>query len=211
MEETDNKCFQTHRIIGRVEWICLILVLLGSPATSSAQGDGMIILVSILQQLNRVADLSLGFSMASTTNTNGSERVVPLGLQFGTTFSGYKSIGIEADLAIQSKISAGQYEPFNMFEYLFGPRFSTRTGRTTVYGHILAGGVHCWQESPGDTPSTHKGGGFAMAFGGGFDVNMNERVAIRVAQADWIPICEDGYWRKNAVRFGFGIVFRSAK
>jgi hypothetical protein len=202
-----------HRIICRAQWICLISVLLGFPATASAQtGDGMIIFAIFLQQLNKVADLSAGFSMARGTNTPGSERVIPIGLQFGTTIDVHKSLGIDADLAVQSGKPAGSSELFNMFEYLFGPRFSARTRRATVFGHILAGGVKHWQDSPGyEQPATFKGGGFAMAFGGGFDVNVSERIAIRVAQVDWIPIREDGCWINNTVRFGFGIVFRLAK
>jgi len=202
-----------HRVISRGKWICLISVLLGFPATASAQGDGMIIIAACLQQWHKVADLSLGFSMASTTNTPGSESAIPLGLQFGTIINGTKNIGVEADIAIQSRTLAGQNKPFNMFEYLFGPRFSVHAGRTIVFGHILAGGVNHWQDGPRyyEQSSTFKGGGFAMAFGGGFDVNASERIAIRVAQVDWMPIREDGRWITNTVRFGFGIVFRSAK
>jgi hypothetical protein len=201
-----------HRIISRWKWICLISVLLSFPATASAQGDGLIIIAACLQQWHRAADLSLGFSMANTTNTPGSESVIPLGLQFGTIINGTKSVGVEADMAIRSGTLAGQDKPFKMFEYFFGPRLSKHARRTTIFGHILAGGVNHWQASPAyGQPSTFKGGGFAMAFGGGFDVNASERIAIRIAQVDWLPIREDGRWIANTVRFGFGVVFKSAK
>ncbi len=201
-----------HRIIGRSNLICLILVLLGFPATASAQADGLIIIGIFLQQLNKVADLSLGFSMARAMNPPSSEKVIPLGIQFGTTFSVHRSIGIDADIAIQSRTPPGHSEQFNMFEYLFGPRFSVRTGRSTVFGHILAGGVHhYWNDNPAGVPATGDGVGFAMAYGGGIDVNASERIAIRVVQFDWIPIREDGSWKKNTMRIGIGIVIRSAR
>jgi hypothetical protein len=201
-----------HRIICRAQWICLISVLLGFPATASAQvGDGMIIFAIFLQQLNKVADLSAGFSMARGTNTPGGERVIPIGLQFGTTIDVHKSLGIDVDLAVQSGKPAGPSDMFNMFEYLFGPRFSAHTRRTTVFCHALAGGVHHWQDSPADAPANYQGGGFAMAYGGGVDVNVSERIAIRVVQFDWIPFREDGSWKTNTMRLGFGVVLRSAK
>lgn len=200
-----------HRIIGRMKWLCLVLVLLCLPAKASAQsGDGMIIIVAILQQLHKGADLSLGFSVAHTTNTSYSERVLPLGFQCGIT-SIEKSIVPEIDLAFQGRTPAGQSTQFNMFEYLFGPRFNAHDGKTTFFFHALAGGVKHWQHNPVDTPDSYGGNGFAMAYGGGVEVNASERIAIRVVQFDWIPIRENGAWITNTMRFGFGVVFRSAE
>jgi len=193
----------------KMKWIGLLPVLLFFPAIASAQGDGMIFIVYILEQVHKVADLSLGFSTTSTTNTPGSERIIPLGMQFG--ISGHKGISGEVDLAIQSRTPAGQSKTFNMFEYLFGPRFSAHKGRATAYGHILAGGVHLWESGKEIESSNYEGGGFAMAFGGGFDVDVNEKIAVRVAQVDWIPFRENGCWENSTFRFGFGVVFRSTK
>lgn len=181
------------------------------PVTASAQsGDGMIIIAAILQQLHKVADLSVGFSMANTTNPIDGDGIVPLGMQFGTAIGGHRHFAIEADLAVQSQTPGGQNESFNMFEYLFGPRFSVRRGRAEFFCHALIGGVHRWQGSAAYEPVTVEGGGFAMAYGGGVDVYAGKGVAIRVLQADWIPFRDEGSWRTNTARFGFGIVFRSA-
>ena len=98
-----------------------------------------------------------------------------------------------------------------MFEYLFGPRFSAPVRRATVFGHVLAGGVYHWQDTAGFGPATEKGSGFAMAYGGGVDVEASERIAFRVVQFDWIPIRDNGSWKKDTTRFGFGVVFRSPK
>ncbi|MEJ2111585.1 MAG: hypothetical protein P8Z37_17085, partial [Acidobacteriota bacterium] len=126
-------------IINRVKWISLISMFLALPATASAQGDGGIIIVGILKELHKKVDFSVGFSMASTTNTPNSEREIPIGLQFG--MSGRRKIGLEMELSVQSRSSNEQQKSFNMFEYLFGPRFNLHSGRKTLYGHILAGGV----------------------------------------------------------------------
>lgn len=171
----------------------------------------MIIIFAFLQQLNKAVDLSVGFSMANTTSTHGNERVIPLGIQFGATARGDKRIGVEADLGIQAGTPAGLSEEFTMFEYLFGPRFSAHTDRATFFCHTLVGGVHYWQNGPSEAPNTYEGGGFAMAYGGGVDINASKRIAIRAVQFDWIPFRDEGSWRTNTMRFGFGIVFRATK
>jgi len=200
-----------YRVIERMKWICLVLALLCLPATASAQAnDGAIIMVALLQQLNKGADLSLGFSVANTTNTSYSERVLPVGFQCGITNS-ENSIVPEIDLAFQGRTPAGQSTQFNMFEYLFGPRFNAHDGKATFFFHALAGGVKHWQHNPEDTLDSYGGNGFAMAYGGGVEVNVSERFAIRVVQFDWIPIRENGAWITNTMRFGFGVVFRATK
>jgi hypothetical protein len=207
-----------HRIVNRVMWIGLTALFLSFPATASAQGDGMIIIAGILGELHKSVDFSLGFSMANTTNTPDSGREIPIGAQFG--MSGRRKISAEVELALQSRSSNEQRSSFNMFEYLFGPRFSSNNGRRTVYGHILAGGVHQWEggtleESPEGgaewKDSSYDAGGFAMALGGGLDVDVNDKIAIRVAQFDWIPILQDGSWIAGTMSFGCGVVIRSKR
>jgi hypothetical protein len=191
--------------------ICALSIFLGFPSTASAQGDGMIIIVECLKEVHKVADLSLGFSMARTTNPLGG-RLFPLGLQFGSTIQIKKSIGIDVDFAGQSRKIAGSSEQFNMFEYLFGPRLNIlHAKRTTVFIRILVGGVNYSQNSSVFVPATYKKTGFAIALGGGFDIQTSKSVAIRVAQFDWIPYRDNGSWKTNTVRFGFGIVSKSAK
>ena len=107
-----------------------------------------------------------------------------------------------------------------MFQYLFGPRFSAGSGTTTVYSHVLAGGIYQSEELKGYTSSDgvyipdeslYKGNGFAMALGGGLEVNINNKFSVRVAQFDWIPFRQEGAWITNAMRFGCGVVIRAGK
>jgi hypothetical protein len=48
---------------------------------------------------------------------------------------------------------------------------------------------------------------FAMGLGGGADVTVSGRIAIRVVQLDYIPMRTRPYWTHN-VRIMSGIVFR---
>ena len=99
--------------------------------------------------------------------------------------------------------------------YLFGPRLSYRTKPVTVFGHVLAGGGHVKveDERTGFTAGNQE---FAMAVGGGIDVNLGKRFAIRAAQFDYLPIHTDirarvggggSSWAHNS-RFQTGFVFK---
>lgn len=199
-----------RRMIPCLSKISLMAIFVCLPVTASAQsGDGMIIIAAILQQLHKVADLSVGFSMANATASAGGEGVVPLGLQFGTAIGGPRPFSFEADLAVQSGTPGGQDETFNMFEYLFGPRFSRQKGRAEFFCHALIGGVHHWQGGAAYEPATLEGGGFAMAYGGGVELYAGKGMAIRILQIDWLPFRDDGSWRTDTTRFEFGIVFKA--
>jgi|WetSurMetagenome_2_1015567.scaffolds.fasta_scaffold102451_2 hypothetical protein len=191
-------------------WVFLVSLLLAFPVTVSAQtGDGMIIVAGIIYGLHQFADLSLNFSVAPTTNTPGNEKVRPLGVKFGVTVNVRKNIDIDGELSGQSGKLAEAAKPFCLFEYLIGPRFSVHGSRATAFLHTLVGGVHHWQDSPVDSDISYEGGGFAMAYGGGLDINISKMVAIRALQVDWIPIHENGFWKTDLVRFGFGVVIKA--
>ncbi|MGA8367511.1 MAG: hypothetical protein ACLQMT_04665 [Candidatus Acidiferrales bacterium] len=65
-----------------------------------------------------------------------------------------------------------------VYSYDGGPQFSYRADKFTVFAHALFGGAHA---SLGGTGINS----FDMKLGGGADVNLNERFAIRAIQADY--------------------------
>ena len=67
--------------------------------------------------------------------------------------------------------------------YLIGPQFSARGPRLTGFGHLLVGAVRSRDEIAVNTKRT----GFVLGAGGGLDVNVNKRVAIRAFQLDYLP------------------------
>jgi hypothetical protein len=98
---------------------------------------------------------------------------------------------------------------------LVGPRFSYRNllgERVTVFGHALAG-LDYWRLNCDFTLAGKKMGaagdkfGPGIAIGGGVDVNVNEKFAIRVIQADYYMTRQMERWMNNA-NLSFGIVFR---
>ena len=99
--------------------------------------------------------------------------------------------------------------------YLFGPRLSFRSKPVTVFGHYLVGGGHLKVEDEA-TGLTAGNNEFAMAVGGGIDVNLGKRFAIRAAQFDYLSIHTDindriggggSSWAHNS-RFQTGFVFK---
>jgi opacity protein-like surface antigen len=81
--------------------------------------------------------------------------------------------------------------------YMFGPVFSARSDKVTPFAHALFGGA-----SGGGTNA------FAMAFGGGVDVKVAEKVAFRLIQGDWLLFRSEGFTSKKNARISTGIVFR---
>lgn len=85
--------------------------------------------------------------------------------------------------------------------FLFGPRFSARSDSATAFGHVLLGGANS-KISGIDT-----GTGFALAVGGGVDVNVGKKFAVRLMQVDYLPERSFGSWTQN-FRAQAGVVFK---
>lgn len=71
-----------------------------------------------------------------------------------------------------------------MFTYLFGPRFAVRKyGRLVPFAQVLLGGGRLNASSGGVDAGEN---GFAMAVGGGLDLRLRSRFAVRVIDADYL-------------------------
>jgi opacity protein-like surface antigen len=85
----------------------------------------------------------------------------------------------------------------NAVTYMFGPKLSYRSSsRVTPYFQTLFGGMHL--------PAANA---FAMAAGGGVDVKVSDRFAVRVVQAEYL-LTHFGGVRQNNFRLSAGVVFR---
>jgi len=108
----------------------------------------------------------------------------------------------------------------NMFTYLFGPEVHVQSRKVRVFGEVLFGGTNTSgyanlynQAIVGGNasynPNQHP---FAMAFGGGIDVNVSDSVAIRLGEFDWILTRYTNPWtstnNQNSFRYLGGIVFK---
>jgi peptidoglycan-associated lipoprotein len=95
--------------------------------------------------------------------------------------------------------------------YLFGARFAARKKRVMPFAHALVGASTLKTELTGfgqrfffsDT-------GFALVLGGGLDIKVNDRIAIRAFQLDYLRATFFGE-AENRGRLAFGVVFRFGK
>ena len=138
-----------------------------------------------------------GFSYARA----GTE-VNAYGWQVSISENPHRKVGLTADFG-------GQYKGFggvtaSAYEFLFGPRYTARGKDLTGFVHGLIGGATVRGTVGGRAQSAD---GFAMGFGGGVDANVNENIAIRIIQADYIPTRIGGSWG-HSFRLGAGVVIK---
>jgi opacity protein-like surface antigen len=109
----------------------------------------------------------------------------------------------------------------NAYTYLFGPRASWRSRRVTAFAHSLFGwgSISAKCSSCGDAVrgfgrSIGGANKFAMALGGGIDINITPGIAFRAAQFDYVPIDSSIDWNGigpgylHNTRYQAGVVFR---
>lgn len=101
--------------------------------------------------------------------------------------------------------------PYSWFDskthnFLFGPRYTFRTKKVSPFIQAMIGIQHVNPEAAFMTQNN-----FAMAFGGGFDVSVTDRISIRPAQLDYFTsrIVSQGF--SDNLRFSTGIVFKFGK
>jgi len=122
-----------------------------------------------------------------------------------------------------ANIPAGSYSAnASMFTYQFGPVARIPFHRLTVFGEVLFGGAltngygniqRSIDLGHGTLPLTGNQNTFAMVAGGGVDLRVSKRVALRLAEVDYFltrytnPITLST--SQNNFRYCAGIVFQS--
>jgi len=91
----------------------------------------------------------------------------------------------------------------NIHSFLGGPCITKRLAKASPFVHALFGAAHAQASAFGESVSETK---FAMALGGGLDVKISRRTAVRLVQADYL-MTRFGDQTQNNVRLSFGIVF----
>ncbi len=81
-----------------------------------------------------------------------------------------------------------------VYEYLLGLQFTARGEAATAFAHTLLGGRSVINGAEERS--------FAMAIGGGLDVNVGKRFAIRVFQIDWVGFPASGQASGRSVTSG---------
>lgn len=148
------------------------------------------------------AEVFGGFSISSIAAGTPSTRTSFYGWQASVNGNLHRRLGIVGDLGGQYKSLAGI--GISNYQYLFGPQISMRQEKVTPFVHTLFG-VN--RTSALGASSTNLG----LGIGGGLDINVSDRLALRVPQFDWTPIRAGGVWTNNVIRIGIGLVFKAGQ
>jgi|CZKD01.1.fsa_nt_gi hypothetical protein len=137
--------------------------------------------------------------LAPTNNYNG----------WDASFTGYftRFVGATADFSGHYgpyRFDNGQpYPSASRYSYMFGPLFAWRTPKVKPFAHLLLG-----RTSESLAGSIGNYNVFSWAVGGGLDVSVSRRIAIRFAQLDYESVHVPGNAAANGLRYSGGVVFR---
>lgn len=140
----------------------------------------------------RLGDIFAGYSLL---HGDLQQRASGWAIAGGAYFNRWFSLHADFDAHHQSAAGSQRHQ----HDFLFGPQFSHRANRFTIFAHALAGGCRT-------TGSLGTETGFASAFGGGIDWDQDRFFSLRLAQVDFLNTRAFGDFQHQA-RFSFGVVF----
>lgn len=115
---------------------------------------------------------------------------------FVADFGGYYGTAEDADIRAHS--------------FMFGPKIAIRKGAITPFVQALFGYARISADYEGE--NVFKENDFAMALGGGLDVNVNDMIAVRPVQVEYFGVKAGatGDFSRN-LRYSAGIVLKIGK
>jgi opacity protein-like surface antigen len=128
------------------------------------------------------------------------------GWDASVAFNAPKYFGIVADFGGGYGTVGTNDTKFHTF--LFGPKFELRKDKISPFAQALFGVAN--QKAKLNGKSVGSSNDFAMTLGGGLDYDIGEKIAIRVAQADYFMTRSDGETFNN-FRISAGIVLKLGK
>ena len=186
--------------------------LLSTPASYAQTG-------SSLQPA--VADLAVTYAASHSVHT-GSENDFWLqggAVEFDVRF--FRGLGLTVSgIGLQVSSTNPQVAPLDLVTIVFGPRYTfLAKRRISAFGEVLAGEAHGFNSlfAYGSGPTSNPANGtttsadsLALQTGGGVDVRLNRRFAIRAIQLDYLrtQLPNGGTNVQNNFRLAAGLDFR---
>ncbi|HYX54011.1 MAG TPA: PKD domain-containing protein, partial [Candidatus Limnocylindrales bacterium] len=149
-----------------------------------------------------------GLTPALNQNFNNHGGTGAVALNVNRWFGLVADFGAYRVSDLPSGVSGSQYT------FLFGPQFSFRHERWTPFLHALFGADRVASKVTGTNTgffnSTFNENKFAMALGGGFDLNLGKHLAWRVVQAEYLltKFVDANNNQQNNIRAATGLVVR---
>lgn len=170
----------------------------------------------------RKNEFFVGYSYHSAdinTLTIDPERTGQHGLNLAYTRNVSPHVGLTADISAHFKrnsaaTATGTFESKrDQYYFLGGVQFAaSNQRRVRPFAHALVGaslfrGLTTDRSPAGNVFTIDDATSIALAFGGGLDVRVGERVHVRLIQADYAPTFF-GPGRQDNFRLSFGVVFK---
>lgn len=180
-----------------------LIVLLVAPMLS-AQDAPRAEIFGGYSLIHRSSDTMNGWDGALTANLNS---------WFGVTadVSGHYVTDTTALFLPLTPSSPIAVSKVHAYSFTAGPRFSYRKSRYTLFAHGLVGVSHFGSTTQitGPTPMTVSGSdnAFTTFLGGGIDIPVAHRLAVRPVQAEYLFLRIHGF-NVNQFRYSAGLVFR---
>jgi len=99
----------------------------------------------------------------------------------------------------------------NLYTYLFGPKYAYSIHRVTPFVQVLFGGAHGTDSYfPSNTGYATSASTFALAPGGGVDIDLTRHFSVRAIQAQYLrpSFPNGGDNEQNQLKIGAGLVFK---
>jgi opacity protein-like surface antigen len=117
------------------------------------------------------------------------------------------SVNVNRWFGLASDLNFSHNGTQNQFLFMGGPELSGRFKNNRIFAHALVGGAYQVQKLKGFHLTALADSSFAYAMGGGLDIGVSKRVAIRLPQVDYI-YTEAFSGAENNIRASAGVVFR---
>jgi hypothetical protein len=116
----------------------------------------------------------------------------------------YRGLGAVGD------VSANYGHELSAYNFLIGPQYTVEVGNIRIFGHGLFGRSRDRVGLPGTTEFEPSNVARDIAFGGGVDIPLGDKVWWRAVQADYMVTSNFAGTQHN-IRASTGIVFRFGK
>jgi peptidoglycan-associated lipoprotein len=153
-------------------------------------------------------ELDAGYSYARTNAPPGGCGCVSMnGGNGGVAYHLNDHLALAGDVAVVTAGNVrGSGQSLSLLSYQVGPRVYLPMKRVTPFGQVLVGGAHA--SNPAFGGSGPSANAFAATVGGGIDLSLNRRFALRLIEADYIvtTFSNGVNDHQNNLRLSFGVV-----
>jgi opacity protein-like surface antigen len=158
------------------------------------------------------AEVFGGYSYVRPDNQGSDTQLNMNGWNLSIAFPGNKYLGFVADFGgAYGKEGSNENDEIQYRAYtaMFGPKVTVRLGKVTPFVQALFGYARLTGKSFQEV-EVQRENNFGYTIGGGIDVNLNNLIAIRPVQVEYLGIKSNGDILSN-FRYSAGVVLKLGK